>query len=169
MQEIQPPIRMRSDRFLRAVEFVLQHEGEWSNHPSDPGGRTRWGISSRAHPDVDLDTLTREQAIEIYRREYWERIRGDELPWPLVLVVMDHAVHSGVHRAVEMLQAQIGATVDGIVGPQTLARASRPSDVRVPCLLHQRLEMLVDLGGPYRLGWMSRVIDLAIEVGKELA
>ena len=53
---------MITDPFDVAIDFVLSQEGEWSNDPRDPGKTTRWGISSVAHPDVDLGALTRDDA-----------------------------------------------------------------------------------------------------------
>ena len=75
------------DRFARAIERVLEHEGGFVDNPDDPGGKTRWGISQRAYPFLDLSTLTREGAIALYRRDAWTPIRGDALPGPNVASV----------------------------------------------------------------------------------
>jgi len=81
------------------MDFVLSWEGGYVNDPRDPGGETKYGISKRAHPDVDIKNLTIEQAKAIYREEYWNRINGDELTFPEALALMDFAVHSGVPTA----------------------------------------------------------------------
>ena len=79
------------DRFARAIERVLDHEGGDADDPRDPGGKTRWGISQRAYPFLDLSTLTREGAIALYRRDAWTPIRGDALPEAIAFQVLDAA------------------------------------------------------------------------------
>lgn len=102
--------------------MVLKHEGGYVNHPTDPGGETKYGISKRAYPDVDIAALTEEDAEEIYYRDYWSRIKGDDLPAGVSCVVMDYAVNSGISRASKALQAACGIkNGDGIIGPHTLS------------------------------------------------
>ena len=48
--------------FDEAFDTLIGHEGGYSNDPRDPGGETRYGISKRAYPDVNIATLTLEQA-----------------------------------------------------------------------------------------------------------
>jgi lysozyme family protein len=112
------------DRFTRAIERVLAHEGGFVDNPDDPGGKTRWGISQRAYPYLDIDTLTRDQAIVLYRRDAWTPIRGDALPEAVAFQVLDAAVNHGVLRAVGWLQQTLGVRVDGVVGPATRAAAA---------------------------------------------
>ncbi len=85
--------------FKKAVKFVLQKEGGYVNHPADPGGETKYGISKRAYPDLNIKDLTVEQAKEIYYRDYWLKAGCDEMDWPMSLVVFDTAVNMGVSRA----------------------------------------------------------------------
>ncbi len=94
---------MARENFGRAIEFVLRWEGGYSNDPSDPGGETKYGISKRAHPDVDIANLTLEDAKTIYRAEYWVPLGCDGLDWPLDLVCMDSGVNLGPSRAREFL------------------------------------------------------------------
>ena len=104
------------------IEMVLEHEGGYVNHPSDPGGETKYGISKRAYPDVDIAALTPEQASELYKKDYWDRIKGDELPVGVACVVMDYAVNSGISRASKALQGSCGiANGDGVIGPHSLS------------------------------------------------
>jgi len=107
--------------FDAAVKMVLKHEGGYVNHPSDPGGETNFGISKRAYPDVDIANLTEEEAAEIYRADYWGKIKGDLLPVPVAILIFDWAVNSGVSRAVKALQTAVGADADGILGSRTVA------------------------------------------------
>ncbi len=154
--------------FRRAVAWVLGWEGEWARHPQDPGGITRWGISTRAYPDLDLSALSREDAIELYRRDYWEAIRGPDLPPALALVLFDTAVLFGVAGATRMLQRVVGVTADGRFGPITL-RAARehwardPKGVLLP-LLRSRAASIPP-ASPFAGGWWGRLLDLAVTAG----
>ena len=85
--------------FESALEFTLRWEGGYSNDPSDPGGETKYGISKRYHPNVDVKNLTIDEAQEIYRMEYWNPSGCDSLPEPLDLIVFDTAVNMGIKRA----------------------------------------------------------------------
>jgi hypothetical protein len=89
--------------FPEAFDFVIGREGGYNNDPRDPGGETKYGISKRSYPDLDIASLTLDDARRIYQQHYWDRVGGDELPAPLALVVFDTAVHSGVSRALKFL------------------------------------------------------------------
>ena len=92
------------NKFDRAVEFVLKREGGYVNHPNDPGGETNFGISKRAHPDLDNKNLTVGVAKMIYKQKYWDTAHCQKLPWPLCLVHFDMAVNSGVDYADRFLK-----------------------------------------------------------------
>lgn len=109
--------------FKQAVELIFEHEGGYVNHPDDRGLETNFGISKRAYPEVDIKNLTKAEAREIYRRDYWNTISGDDLPAPLALVTFDAAVNSGVHRASKWLQIAVQAYTDGVIGPLTIKGA----------------------------------------------
>lgn len=85
--------------FARALDFTLLWEGGYVNHPSDPGGATKYGISQRSYPELDIKSLTRDEAGAIYRRDYWDRLNLDAVPWPLCAAAFDYAVNSGCERA----------------------------------------------------------------------
>jgi len=107
--------------FSSVVKMILVHEGGYVNHPSDPGGETKYGISKRAYPDVDIAELTEDDAADLYKRDYWDRIKGDDLPVGVACVVMDYAVNSGISRASKALQSVCGiANGDGVIGPASL-------------------------------------------------
>ncbi len=89
--------------FDRAMEFVFSWEGGYVFDPKDPGGETRWGISRRAYPMLDIKDLTKDEAKDIYRHHYWERAGCNGLSWPLNMVVFDTAVNMGVKRALDFL------------------------------------------------------------------
>ena len=77
------------------VKKVLKHEGGYVNDPSDPGGETKYGISKRAFPDLDIKNLTEEQAILIYYDEYWLDAKVDKLPDELHEIYLDMVVNMG--------------------------------------------------------------------------
>lgn len=111
------------DSFDSAFAKVVSVEGGYVNDRRDPGGETKYGISQRAYPNVDIKNLTLDQAKAIYKENYWDRIRGDELPDPLSHLVFDSAVNQGTGPAVKMLQAALKINVDGVVGQETLKAA----------------------------------------------
>lgn len=148
--------------FETAIAFVLRHEGEASDDPRDHGGVTKYGISARAYPLLDIAALTREQAITIYRRDYWERIQGDALPPSVALLLFDAAVNQGPRRAIAWLQHAVGAKPDGIMGPDTLERV-RVVDRRAT-LAEFTARRAYAYGSTttfstFGLGWSRRLVD----------
>lgn len=125
------------ERFLRAVEVVLQHEGGYVNDPLDPGGETKWGISRRSYPELDIANLTREDAIAIYCRDWWQRYGYDRLQDEAVATkLLDMAVNMGPATAHRLLQEAVvflgyPVAVDGIIGPQTIGAANKADPKRL--------------------------------------
>lgn len=155
--------------FEQAVAFVLRPdiEGEWGAVPGDPGGRTRWGISTRAHPDVDLTTLTREGAVELYRARYWRVAGCDRVPPPFRLPLFDAAVQHGPTQAVRLLQDAAGVTRDGVIGPRTLAALTAlPWSQLLVRVLTLRLRFYAGLDGwaISKGGWSHRLFALQAAV-----
>jgi lysozyme family protein len=102
--------------FEQAFERLVGFEGGYVADRRDPGGETKWGISKRAFPDVDIAGLTRAAAAAIYRRSYWDAVQADRLPEALRYAVFDAAVNSGVGQAVRWLQQAPGGVVAGLRG-----------------------------------------------------
>ncbi len=119
------------ENFDAALKALLKHEGGYVNHPSDPGGMTNLGVTKRVWEEwvgheVDekqMRALTPALVAPLYKKKYWDKVCGDELPTGLDLAVFDLAVNSGPGRAAKMLQKVLGVTQDGAIGPQTLAKA----------------------------------------------
>jgi lysozyme family protein len=110
------------------IDFILRHEGGYVNDRDDPGGETKFGISKRSYPHLDIKSLTRKQAAEIYERDFYNKVRGDDLPVWLALMVTDFSVNAGIGTAVKTLQRVVGETDDGIIGKKTIAACkSKPS------------------------------------------
>ena len=102
------------DNFSSSFELLLKHEGGYVNHPDDPGGRTNHGITQRVYEkflgedvtEEEMKDMPLEDVFSIYKDDYWDRVRGDELPSGVDLCVFDWAVNSGVSQASKALQLQ---------------------------------------------------------------
>jgi lysozyme family protein len=146
------------------IERVLQHEGRYSRHPDDPGGETMWGVTQRTAREAgyrgNMRYLLRDEAKEIYRKAYWNRIQGDRLNPVVAFQVFDGAVNSGVSRSVRWMQEILGIDDDGIVGPITLEAASKFDPLELAVLYNStRLHFLAGLPhwGSFGGGWARRI------------
>lgn len=155
--------------FDAAFAELLEHEGGYADHPSDPGGKTRYGITEavarRAGYLGDMRQLPLEKAQDIYRSQYWDAARCDELPGLLQYPVFDAAVNSGVRQSVVWLQRALGVSDDGVLGPITMAAAHRadPHALRARMLGH-RLRMMASLHTwpAFSRAWARRVASVLI-------
>lgn len=153
--------------FDEAFHELLGHEGGYSNHPADPGGETMWGVTKRvaqAHGYTgDMKALPVSIAKDIYRAQYWDAVRAEELPVRMRYPVFDAAVNSGVVQAVKWLQTAVGAEPDGKFGPRTmLAVRQMPVETAVRRMLATRLEFMTDLKTwpTFSKGWARRIAAL---------
>lgn len=153
--------------FDAAFHRLLGHEGGFVDHPSDPGGATKWGVTqavARANGYTGhMRDFPVDMAKAIYWRQYWVPIKADDLPPAIRYAVFDAAVNSGAKQAVKWLQRAIGVNDDGVVGPQTMtfARAANP-DFVIRRMLGQRLEFMTDLKTwpTFGRGWARRVAEV---------
>ena len=110
----------------KCLKTILHHEGGYVNHPKDPGGETNLGVTKRVYQEhggtKDMKDLLVEDVAPIYKKGYWDRMKGDELPGGLDLCVFDFGVNAGPGRAAKYLQTMIGTVADGGIGPNTLAK-----------------------------------------------
>lgn len=155
----------------RCLPFVLEWEGGYSDHPSDPGGATNLGITHavlaewRGKPvtKADVKALALPEAAQIYRARYWDKVRGDSLPAGIDLAVFDCAVNQGVGRAIRLLQEAARVKVDGVIGPRTLEAIQ--SAAPIPLLnefMARRMNaygLLVNLFRSFGLGWSRRLMS----------
>ena len=156
------------ERFLAAVEKVLNLEGGYVHDPADPGGETRFGISKRSYPDVDIKELTRDEAIEIYRRDWWKKYGYGQIKDDRIAdKIFDLAVNMGPRRAHVLLQTaevQTGGKwidVDGALGPLTIdAVNSHPQqDLLLAALKERAIMYYVSLNKPrFLAGWIRRAL-----------
>jgi len=91
---------MNEHIFQLALTFSLRWEGgdKYTNDPTDPGGETKYGISKRAYPDVDIKSLTLAEASLLYKRDYWDKLGCDNLEKKLAIAAFDCGVNCGVGR-----------------------------------------------------------------------
>lgn len=168
------------DNFESALKAVLHHEGGFSNHVADPGGMTNLGVTRKVWEEwvgheVDeaaMRALTPEAVGPMYRKKYWDKIKGDELPDGVDYAVFDAAVNSGPGRAAKWLQACVGVEPDGGIGPKTLAAVTSfdAADL-VDDYSQRRLSFLMELPlwGTFGKGWGRRVTEVASMAGNMAA
>lgn len=159
--------------FAESLQHVLKHEGGFVNHPNDPGGMTNLGCTKAVweehcgHPVTEkvMRALTPADVAPLYKRKYWDKIKGDELPSGIDYVVFDAAINSGPGRAAKWLQATIGVEVDGGIGPKTLAAVKAfDSKQLIEDYTKRRLSFMMDLPtwGTFGKGWSRRVQEAEI-------
>ncbi|GJD64580.1 glycoside hydrolase family 108 protein [Methylobacterium frigidaeris] len=162
---------MTASTFERALTLVLKHEGGWVDDPRDPGGATNLGVTictlslwlGRPATKAEVKALTVAVVAPIYRRNYWDAIRTDELPPGLGYALFDFAVNSGKKRAVIGLQRALKIADDGALGPITLAAVAKhkPADL-IDALCDGRLAFLraLSIWPRFGKGWSRRVEDV---------
>ena len=153
--------------FDRAFDFTLKEEGYYSNDPFDPGGETKYGISKRSYPNVDIKNLTLEDAKSIYFNDYWRPFeKVAEVNPALAMVLFDTGVNMGVGTATRMLQKAVGTKVDGVIGPMTITAINNYKQDAIPFILRDRITYYASRPHweRYKNGWVIRVIRLAMEV-----
>ena len=116
----------------KCLETILHHEGGYVNHPQDPGGETNLGVTKRVYQEwggtKDMKDLTFNDVAPIYKKNYWDKMKCDDLPSGLDLCVFDFGVNAGPGRAAKYLQTLIGTVADGGIGPNTLAKLKEYTD-----------------------------------------
>jgi lysozyme family protein len=116
------------ENFDKCLEMLLHHEGGYVWHEEDPGGETNLGVTKKVYQDwggtKEMIDLTVEDVAPIYKKNYWDRCKCDELGSGLDWAVFDWAVNSGTRRVSKALQKACGAERDGVIGNKTLALAN---------------------------------------------
>lgn len=159
--------RSLKSNFDKSFDLIIAKEGGWVNNPADPGGETIWGVTKRVwesytgKPIDSMKGLTQQDVKPLYKKMYWDAIRGDELPNGLDYCVFDCAVNSGVFRAVKILQSCIGVNSDGAIGNNTMAAVSQFKDPKqlIKDYTKSRLSFVEGLKNfsIFGEGWESRI------------
>jgi lysozyme family protein len=152
--------------FSSAIDLALRHEGNYTNDSSDPGGETRYGLSKKSYPDLDIKNLTVEEAKAIYHKDYWLPLKCDEIneQW-FANKLFDMAVLIGVSTAVRLLQQSINTEcgveidIDGVMGQQTLSYVNTDDPDSIHHAFLYAIEIhLKNLNKPkYIKGWLIRL------------
>jgi len=166
-----------SNKFSEALEIILHHEGGYVNHPKDPGGETNLGVTKRVYEDFggekEMKDLTKEDVEPIYKKNYWDRVKGDDLPEGLDLCIFDFAVNAGPGRAAKFIQRLVNTTVDGGIGPNTLGKIKEYVDhygvnqtIESYALMRQNYYESLSNFDTFGKGWTRRVSEVT-EKAKE--
>lgn len=158
------------------LALTLAHEGGYSNHPLDPGGATMKGVTQRVYdayrrtkglPTRSVKLIEPHELEAIYKLQYWNLVRGDDMPAGLDYALFDFAVNSGVSRANKFLQRGLGFVgddIDGILGMRTMARvyeaAKQNEELLVTKLCEDRLKFVQGLStfSTFGKGWTRRIM-----------
>ena len=162
-----------------AIKHILKWEGGYVNHPSDPGGMTNLGVTKRVWEEwtgkpateADMRGLTIEMVTPLYKKRFWDAIRGDDLPSGVDLCVFDCAVNAGVGRASRFLQQAVGVVADGAIGPKTLEAVTKMSaDELIDkfCDLRESHYKSLSTFATFGKGWMRRLDGIEAE-SKQMA
>lgn len=159
------------ENWEKAFQMVLKHEGGFVNDPRDPGGMTNLGVTKkvwegfvgRTVDEAEMRALTPDLVKPLYKKNYWDKIKGDQLPSGVDYASYDLAVNSGTSRAAKYLQQIAGVPADGIIGPKSLeAILSCDPQETVDALCDMRLDFLQRLPtwGAFGKGWGRRVEEV---------
>lgn len=152
--------------FDEAFAKVINVEGGYVNDPNDAGGETKYGISKKQYPNLDIKNLTLDEAKAIYKKDFWNECQCENLPFWLAYHVFDAAVNSGNERAKIWLQRAVGAKPDGVIGAKTIACARRADPATAIARLSAfRLKFVVTAKTwrSHGKGWVNRIADNILE------
>jgi len=160
------------ENYAQALKQVLKYEGGYVDHPQDPGGPTNKGVTQAVYdswrksqnlPVQSVRNINDSEVASIYRNLYWDAIRGDDLPSGVDFAVFDYAVNSGVSKAAKTLQAVVGVTQDGQIGPQTIQAAR---DYVAMAVTNKRLAFMQSLSiwNVFGKGWAARIADVKNQI-----
>jgi|YelNatPaOPRAMG01_1025707.scaffolds.fasta_scaffold07437_2 lysozyme family protein len=133
------------ENFDKAFKFIMKWEGGYTNDKDDPGGETKYGISKKSYPNIDIKNLTLERAKEIYKKNYWDKLNCDKISYPMDLIVFDTAVNMGISIANEFMKKSKGDPKEFII-----LRIKRYKEIAEK---NKKMEKFL-------LGWLNRTIDL---------
>jgi lysozyme family protein len=166
------------ENFEKCLEKLLKHEGGFVNHPKDPGGMTNLGVTKRVYEEwvgrevteQEMRDLTPEDVAPIYKKNYWDAVKGDDLPAGVDWACFDWCVNSGRKRPSKALQRAVGAIPDGAIGPATLAKVTEALPKNVVLAIHddrQAFYERLSTFGTFGKGWTRRnkeTLEQAIEM-----
>ena len=161
---------MTYDRWQRIVSEILKHEGGYVNHPADKGGPTKYGITQKTYPKLDIENLTKEQAADIYYRDWYLPLRCNEIADERVaLKLLDMAINFGASKAVRLFQQSLierghAIQATGRINAETVAAANKANPEKLLEVIRRRQAdryRAIIAADPsqavFERGWMNRV------------
>ena len=153
--------------FDESLKMLLHNEGGYVNHPEDPGGETNLGVTRAVYEqwvgrqvmDGEMKALKVEDVAPIYKKNYWDRIRADDLPSGLDFAAFDWAVNSGTGRPAKVIQKYISAKQDGAIGPKTLALVAENDPSKMIQYLYEQRQKFYERLNTFETfgkGWTRR-------------
>ena len=169
-----------NNNWQKSFDLMLKSEGGYVYHPSDPGGRTNLGVTQatwenwvgRESDEAEMRGLTPEKVKPLYKKKYFDTVRGDELPMGLDYLMFDFAVNAGAGRAIKTLQTAVGVTPDGGFGPMTMAAVQAVDPVELIERFSQAKEDFyrsLTTFATFGKGWLNRVADVKVKASAMLA
>lgn len=166
--------------FSHCLEMLLKHEGGFVNHPKDPGGMTNLGVTKavydhwigRSATEAEMRALKPADVGPIYKANYWDKVRGDDLPSGVDWCAFDWAVNSGSGRPAKAIQRAVGVKADGSIGPKTLqaiADADPEHIIRYVYEVRQKFYESLKTFETFGRGWTRRnqeTLETALELAK---
>ena len=160
------------ENYAKCLAQVLKYEGGYVDHPKDPGGPTNKGVTQAVYdswrksqnlPTQTVRNISDPEVAAIYKNLYWDRISGDNLPSGVDFAVFDYAVNSGVSRAAKTLQAVVGVTQDGQIGPATIEATKTYVAMSIT---NRRLAFMQSLSiwSTFGKGWAARIADVKNQI-----
>ena len=168
-----------NSNWQKSFELMLKSEGGYVNNPADPGGMTNLGVTKatwenwvgRASDEAEMRGLTPEKVEPLYKKKFWDAVRGDELPVGLDYLLFDFAVNAGAGRSIKTLQSAIGVTPDGGFGPMTMAAVQAIDPKELIERFSQAKEDFyrsLPTFGTFGKGWLNRVADVKLKASSML-
>lgn len=152
--------------FDEAFDALLKHEGGFSDHAADPGGKTRFGVTEavarREGYRGDMRDYPLDEAKRVYQKLYWNALRLDDLRPEFRFDLFDAGVNSGVAQTVRWMQRIVGVTVDGLLGPRTLSAVNNSDAAKFLAKFNgQRLLFMTSLSTwpSFGRGWARRIAE----------
>ena len=154
--------------FPASLALILKSEGGFVNHRNDPGGMTNLGVTRNVWKEwvkhevdeTEMRSLTPELVAPLYKANYWDACKCDDLPLGVDYVVFDSAVNMGGGRAARLLQTVLGVTADGVIGRATIAAATAADPVELLEAFSQGKEEFyksLPTFATFGRGWLNRV------------
>lgn len=155
--------------FEKIIKDVIEHEGGYVDDPDDRGGETKYGISKKWYPELNIKDLTMEDAINIYYNDYWIPSKAESLPKEIRSTYFDMCVNMGQGQAVKILQEAINSKKtakieeDGVIGSITINSAVKVSKKRLQayrCKFYANLVSMRPSQEKFYYGWFKRAIEV---------